>query len=363
MTCGEFPATAPLRCSRRIRAATRRGFATGLSRSARSRASAPRAHSSRTTSAAPQSSRWRPRHVSPGRLAIAAGLNSDVERRVRESGAYTRRDMTVDRTRQRAQMPAGAAGILDARSLAASHRRLRDLIAPGLRILDVGCGTGAITRGAAEATGDNGRVVGVDIDAALLAKARAQHANCRNLLFVRADIYSLPSGPQFDIVTAARVLQWVSQPPRALQAMRQACRAGGRVLVLDYNHERIEWTPAPPDSVKTFYAAFLRWRADAGMDNSIATHLPQLFETAGLTNVTVTEQHERTERGAPDFETRVGIWADVAASRGHQMVIDGVLTEAQRSAAELDYRDWIVSAQAQQLYLLAVEGAVTATLP
>lgn len=42
------------------------------------------------------------------------------------------------------------------------------------------------------------------------------------------------------------------------------------------------------------------------------------------------------------------------------MVADGVLTEAERAAAEAEYRAWIESdAQAQTLYLLAVEGAVS----
>jgi len=64
-----------------------------------------------------------------------------------------------------------------------------------------------------------------------------------------------------------------------------------------------------------------------------------------------------TERVDPGFETRVGIWAEVAASRGHQMVEEGVITESQRAAAEVEHRAWMRErAEVQQLYLLAVEG-------
>ena len=93
------------------------------------------------------------------------------------------------------------------------------------------------------------------------------------------------------------------------------------------------------------------------MDNAIADHLAGLFAAAGLAAVTVSPQHETTRRGDPGFETRAAIWAEVAATRGHQMVADGVVTETERAAAETDHRAWVRDqAEAQTLYLLAVEG-------
>jgi hypothetical protein len=128
-------------------------------------------------------------------------------------------------------------------------------------------------------------------------------------------------------------------------------------VILEYNHEKIARQPQPPPSMREFYAAFLRWRADAGMDNAIADHLGEMFARAGLTDTLVTPQHETTRRGDPDFATRTSIWAEVAASRGHQMVADGVISEELRAAAETDYRDWVDQrAESQTMYLLAVEG-------
>jgi ubiquinone/menaquinone biosynthesis C-methylase UbiE len=225
-------------------------------------------------------------------------------------------------------MPEGTSGILNARTLPTAHRRLAELLRPGLTALDVGCGTGAITRGIAEAVAPGGRVVGIDVHRGLIEEARRRHGGVPDLSFEVCDVEGLPFRDAFDVVTAARVLQWLADPSLALRMMTRAARPGGRVVVLDYNHEKIAWEPDPPESVQAFYRAFLRWRADAGMDNAIADHLVALFGKAGLADVVETPQHEVTERVDPGFETRVAIWAEVAASRGHQMVEEGVITES-----------------------------------
>ena len=263
----------------------------------------------------------------------------------------------VDQAQHRAHMPPGAAAILDTRTLATAHRRLAEILRPGLTVLDVGCGTGAMTRGMAEAVAPDGLAVGLDIHLGLLAQARRAHGNIPGLEFVLGDAYGLPCRDLFDVVTAARVLQWLAHPLDALRAMYAAARPEGSVVVLEYNHEKIVWEPAPPPSMQHFYRAFLHWRAEAGMDNALADHLADLYAQCGLVDIVHTPQHEVSTKNDPDFLTRLSLWAEVAASRGHQMVADGILTETQRATAEAEYRAWIhESALAQTMYLIAVEG-------
>ena len=264
-----------------------------------------------------------------------------------------------DVARDRAAMPPGTDRVLDRRSLARDQRRLAQRLVPGLAVLDVGCGTGAITRGIAEAVAPGGRVVGVDVSEALIAAARREHGAVPGLVFEVHDVHRLPFREEFDVVTAARVLQWLARPADAIVAMARTARPGGRVLVLDFNHDKLGLEPAPRAAARAFLAAFLRWRAEAGMDNAMADHLADLFARAGLRDVGVTPQHEDVRRGEPDFEARAGIWADVAATRGHQMVADGAIDEARRAAAEAELRAWAAStATAHAMYLLAVEGIV-----
>jgi len=259
--------------------------------------------------------------------------------------------------RDRAAMPPGTHRVLDRRRLGRDHRRLAERLVPGLAVLDVGCGTGAITRGIAEAVAPGGRVVGVDVNEALITAAQREHGTVPGLVFELHDVYQLPFRDAFDVVTAARVLQWLARPADAIAAMARAACPGGRVLVLDFNHDKLALEPAPPAAARAFLAAFLRWRAEAGMDNAMADHLAGLFARAGLCEVAVSPQHEVARRGEPDFEARAGIWADVAATRGRQMVADGVVDEHGRAAAEAELRAWAHGdGETMRMYLLAVEG-------
>jgi hypothetical protein len=111
--------------------------------------------------------------------------------------------------------------------------------------------------------------------------------------------------------------------------------------------------------MQQFYTAFLRWRVDAGMENAVADHLRPMFRDVGFVDICETPQYEITTRHDPDFATYVGLWAEVVTTRGHQMVADGFLTEMQRATAEAEYRTWMkTEAEAQTLYVLAVEGTV-----
>ena len=248
-------------------------------------------------------------------------------------------------------MPVGSERLLETRSLAADHRRLAALLRPGIRVLDVGCGSGAITRGIGVAVSP-GQVVGLDVSRHLLEVAAALSTDHPNLRFDEGSVLDAGYAAEFDVVTAARVLQWLADPMSALQAMVRYTKPGGQVVVLDYNHLEATWDPPAPPAFARFYAAFLAWREGAGMDNAIADRLPEMFGACGLVDVTDQDESESTNPADPAYLDRAALWVHTAAGRGRQMVADGALTEAERAAAEAEMRGWVERREGRQILCL-----------
>jgi SAM-dependent methyltransferase len=242
---------------------------------------------------------------------------------------------------ERAQMPTGDSSVLDSRSLNNSYATLIPLLRAGMRVLDVGCGTGAISAGIAATVGPTGTVVGIDSSAHLIAKGKTDHADLANLILTEADLFTYQPAEKFDLIVAARVLQWLSDPAAALLQFKSLLKPGGIISILDYNHTQLQWTPAPPESMLQFYKAFLDWRADAGMDNDMADHLPGIFEQLSFQGIDTLPADEVYQKGSPSFVEKAGIWSKVAELRGPQMVASGFITEDARIKAISDYNAWI----------------------
>ena len=227
-----------------------------------------------------------------------------------------------------------------------------------MSVLDIGCGTGAITAGIAKVVA-GGEVVGLDSDTDNLTAARERYADIPNLRFESGDVLSLPYSSQFDVANAARTLQWIAGPARAIAKMKLAAKPGGRVIALDYNHADNRWEPGLPREFARFYRAFLEWRAANGWDNRMADHLPDLLRAAGLEEIQVQVSDEITRRGDPEFAETAGIWTCVAHTIGPAIAAAGLMTERECLDAEAAYRDWIASGLEQQsLAMRTVEGFV-----
>src|SRR5690606_1979760 len=104
---------------------------------------------------------------------------------------------------------------------------------PGQAVLDVGCGTGAAARRAAERVGQSGRVIGVDVNAGMIDVAQslppADGARIEWAVQNACEL-SFPDG-SFDVVLCAQTLQFVEDRGRALAEMHRVLAPGGRVAV------------------------------------------------------------------------------------------------------------------------------------
>jgi len=232
-----------------------------------------------------------------------------------------------------------------------------------MSILDVGCGTGAITADIARKVGPDGTALGIDCEDANVVGAVQKYGEMKNLRFETVDILAPGDrfNNRFDIVTAARTIQWITEPQRAIRNMKKAAKPGGRVIVLDYNLDETRWEPEAPVDFRRFYQAFLDWRDANRWDNQMASHLTALFHSEGIVDVASHPSDELIRRGDPDFFDAYasGIWLYVIQTVGPKLVQAGFLQENVRICAEEGYgvyvRDML---QLQRHSMLTVEGRV-----
>ncbi|PLZ89758.1 hypothetical protein CEN44_12345 [Fischerella muscicola CCMEE 5323] len=117
----------------------------------------------------------------------------------------------------------------------------------GEAVLDVGCGTGAAARCAAEKVGPAGRVAAVDVNAGMIDVAQSLPPVAgATIEWFANSAYELPFAEvEFTAVLCAQTLQFLDDRPRALAEMYRVLKPGGPVVVTAWGPpERCEFLTA-----------------------------------------------------------------------------------------------------------------------
>ncbi|MEJ2121817.1 MAG: methyltransferase domain-containing protein [Alphaproteobacteria bacterium] len=220
-------------------------------------------------------------------------------------------------------------------------------LTPGERVLDVACGTGIVARLAAPKLGSEGRVVGIDMSAAMIAVAGEQPApEGAPIEWREGDAAALPfDDASFDAVLCQQGLQFMPDKPAVIAEMHRVLAAGGRLgLCLWRSAEHSPYLSAATEALTPHVGAQSAERLLAPVSFGDETEIRSLIEGAGFSGVGFQEivvvrrmlppneaipaQINATPVG-PDFSalderTRAQIVAQVAQAMAPYLVAEGM---------------------------------------
>lgn len=234
------------------------------------------------------------------------------------------------------QVSASAAEVYEAFFLPALFQEWTSRVAdaahvtPGQRVLDVACGTGALTRVLVERVGPGGSVVGLDLNKGMLAVAREKAADVQ---WVEGVAESLPfPAARFDAVVSQFGLMFFGDRRGAIREMVRVLRPGGRLAVAVW--DSLERTPGYAAMASLLQRLF-------GDETAASLHAPYalgdpaalraLFEGSGLADLAVT-----THKGTARFPSiRDWVYTDVkgwtASDAVDEAGFERLVAEAERT--------------------------------
>ncbi len=121
----------------------------------------------------------------------------------------------------------------------------------GERVFDVGCGCGGTAIALAQLVGPSGHVLGIDISAPMLARARQVAPDGLPVEFVQADATVFPFSPEsFDLLASRFGVMFFAEPAAAFANMRRALKPSGRLAFACWREPRENpWMMAPLQAV------------------------------------------------------------------------------------------------------------------
>jgi SAM-dependent methyltransferase len=226
----------------------------------------------------------------------------------------------------------------------------------GMRVADIGCGTGLVSLWIATQVGAEGSVTGVDMSGEQLgvAEENAAAAGLTTISFQEASAYEtkLPRG-QFDLVYSRFLMCHLTDPAKALSEMRGLLKPDGILVCEDHDDGGIFSEP-PTGAYKRLVEISEAVNRTRGLDSHIGLKLPRLVRQAGFERPEVVVKQIAELRGPSkrfwEITLREAAPAILAAGVATQEELDTVCSEI-RAIAE-DETTLVMLARVTQVWAL-----------
>jgi ubiquinone/menaquinone biosynthesis C-methylase UbiE len=203
----------------------------------------------------------------------------------------------------------------------------------GERVVDVGCGCGATSFAFAEKVAPAGHVLGIDISAPMLARARELAPANMPVEFVLADATVHAFAPaSFDLLASRFGVMFFAQPALSFANMRKALRPGGRVVFACWRTPRDNpWLMLPLQAVYQHVPKLPQLGPEDPGPFSFASEerIQRILSEAGFASIALQRQD---------------LALDVAAGRGLEVAVKTALESGPASRALDDQPEEKVSA-------------------
>ncbi|GAA0919097.1 methyltransferase domain-containing protein [Pseudonocardia zijingensis] len=227
------------------------------------------------------------------------------------------------------------ADVLETRGADAQQQRMRDAFLAdvgfpaGARVLDVGCGTGVLTRRLARRPGV-ASVVGVDVAPSLLERARSLCSALPGVVFEDGDATALPfDDASFDVLVLDSTLSHVPDAERAVAEAARVLRPNGVLAVFDGDYATTTVALGEHDPLQTCVEAMVNGSVT---DRWLMRRLPAIVRGCGF-DVTRYASHGYVETDEAEYLlTVIDRGADALGSAGvaGPELVAALKVEAQR---------------------------------
>ena len=204
-------------------------------------------------------------------------------------------------------------------------------------VLDLGCGTGVVTRAIAARDGFAGTVTGVDQSPEFIAAAErlaAEEGLGDRIELVVGDAHALDfSAASFDVAVAHTLVSHVRDPLTVLAEAARVIRPGGSVAVFDGDYASLTFGCDDPQLGQAMERAV---QSMIMSSPRVMRELPRLLPKAGL-RLVATQAHVYAEAGSSSFLLNLAeTYGPLAASTGLVSAahVDAWLADQRRSAED-----------------------------